>query len=157
MFFIVFTVFVFYLGAPRPTGLANGSASSPPNCKHERVHVNQRFGGRLVWTLQCCLDLWMTFMKNDADCVLPGRPSRFLHRQYGIFSLPRSTLFWRSPMVSLAIVIKYYSHERELLAKFPFTFRGYVILQAADSMVSICTEIYSILDPPSEWLWFLLF
>ena len=43
-----------------------------------------------------------------------------------------------------------YSHERELLAKFPFTFRGYVILQAADSMVSISTEIYSILDPPAD-------
>ena len=43
-----------------------------------------------------------------------------------------------------------YSHEWELLAKFPFTFRGYVILQAADSMVSISTEIYSILDPPAD-------
>ena len=28
-----------------------------------------------------------------------------------------------------------------MLAKFPFTFRGYVILQAADSMVSISAEI----------------
>ena len=37
-----------------------------------------------------------------------------------------------------------------MLAKFPFTFRGYVILQAADSMVSISTEIYSILDPPAD-------
>ena len=36
------------------------------------------------------------------------------------------------------------------MAKFPFTFRGYVILQAADSMVSISTEIYSILDPPAD-------
>ena len=32
---------------------------------------------------------------------------------------------------------KNYSHEWELLAGIPFTFRGYAILQGADSMVSI--------------------